>query len=510
MHANPLRSSNFLRFVLSICAALLLVLSTTEVKRWGDFVEYGLTTIAVANHGTPYIVAADVERMIELTPEVEVEFRTVLGTIRDNIVKGEKVPIPGLILSERGHYMPIHFVGYSTLTAIPFVVLDSIGVNPWKAYQVTNYLPIVALAIACYLLFGSALRAWVGVILFVLCGALPYLNWTSPEAFTMSSLLAALILFTIGRPIAAAILAGLAATQNPPLVFFCLFAPLIRMGWLMVSEDLHWQAALRRVVNPRNAIACALQGMLAVTPVLFSLWEFHEPSLIAKFSTDPALVTPGRLGSFFFDPNQGAIIAFPAVALLLVWLLWQRRAQRPLLHLAATFGLMLALAVPALSTGNWNSGASGPMRYVVWGASPLLYLALAWLALQRRWPVLLMTAVVLVQGGAMVHAKQYDYSFFSPLGKWVLKTMPSWYNPDPEIFFERTKHQDGSFKVDGVIAYPDAEQPLKTLYNVGNPNAAATLCGPGGKLDESDVVLMGQGWRYINGKPVCVAADAGN
>lgn len=506
MHATPPRKQALLRFLLSVFLVLVVVFSTTEVKRYGDFLEYGLTTVAVAEHGTPYIVASDVERMIELTPQNEVEFRTVLGTIRDRISAGEQVPIPGLLLSERGHYMSIHFVGYSMLTAIPFVILDSIGVNPWKAYQVMNYLPVLALAAACYLLLGSALRTWIGIMLFVLCGALPYLNWTSPEVFTMGSLLAGLILFTIGRPIAGAILVGLAATQNPPLVFFGLFAPFIRMGWLIVSEDLAWYAALRCVVNWRIAIACALQMGLSVVPVLFSLWEFHEPSLIAKFSTDPALVTPGRLGSFFFDPNQGAIIAFPAVALLLVWLLWQRRAQRPLWHLAATFGLMLALAIPALSTVNWNSGASGPMRYVVWGASPLLYLALAWLALQRRWPLALITAVLVLQFGAMWHAKRYGYTDFSPLGQWVLETAPAWYNPDPEIFYERTNHQDGSFSVNGVIAYPNAEQPLKTLYNVRNPAAHETLWGPGRKLDERDVVVTGQGWRYINGSPVCTAA----
>jgi hypothetical protein len=505
MQVTSLRTTPLLRFFLSVCLALLVVFCTSAVKRWGDFVEYGLTTVAVAEHGTPYIRASDVERMIALTPQDEVEFRAVLGTIRDNIVKGEKVPIPGLILSERGHYMSIHFVGYSTLAAIPFVLLDAVGANPWKAYQVVNYAPILALAIACYLLLGSTLRAWVALILFVLCGAMPYLDWTSPEVFTMGSLMAGLILFTIGRPIAAAILAGLAATQNPPLVFFSAFAPFIRMGWLIVSENLPWQAALRRVVNWRNAIACALQVGLAVTPVLFSLWEFHEPSLIAKFSTDPALVTPHRLGSFFFDPNQGAIIAFPAITLLLAWLLWQRRAQHPQWHLAATFGLMLALAIPALSTGNWNSGASGPMRYVVWGASPLLYLALCWLALQRRWPVALIAAVLVLQYGAMWHAKRYNYTEFSPLGRWVLTTMPSWYNPDPEIFYERTNHLDGSFNPNGVIAYPNAEQPLKTLYNVRNPDASTTVCGPGRKIDERDVVAVGQGWRYINGTPVCVA-----
>jgi hypothetical protein len=117
-----------------------------------------------------------------------------------------------------------------------------------------------------------------------------------------------------------------------------------------------------------------------------------------------------------------------------------------------------------------------------------------------------MTAVLVLQFGAMWHAKRYEYTWFSPLGRWVLETAPSWYNPDPEIFYERTTHLDGSVSVDGVIAYPDAGQPLKTLYNVRNPTAHQTLCGPGRKLDETDVVVTGQGWRYINGSPVCLAA----
>ena len=109
-----------------------------------------------------------------------------------SITLGEQVPIPGLLLSERGHSMSIHFVGYPTLAAIPFVILDRIGVNPCKACQVVNYLPLLALAAACYLLLGSALHAWTAMVLFVLCGALPCLNWTSPEVFTMASLLAGL------------------------------------------------------------------------------------------------------------------------------------------------------------------------------------------------------------------------------------------------------------------------------------------------------------------------------
>jgi len=489
------------RFVISVFLLLTLVFCSTRAEKAGDFAEYCLTTIALATHGTPYIEPADVARAIALSPEDG--YRGLFMSTYERMRTRERMPMPGLYLSNHGHYLAIHFFAYPALAALPFRAFEALGVDPFKAFQLVNYAPILALAAACYMLLGSHLRAALALTLFLLCGAVRYLNWGSPEVFTMASLLAGLILCTLGRPIAAALLTGLAAMQNPPLIAFAVFAPAVRIGWLMVAEGLDRPSALRRVATLRSAVAFALLVALALVPVLFSLWQFGEPSMIAKLATDTALVTPDRLGSFFFDPNQGTILAFPAVLLLLAWLLWQRRAQRPLWHLGAALGLSLALALPSLSTGNWNSGAAGPMRYAIWGGAPLLYLALAWLSLERRWPPLLLGAVIALQAGAMQHARSYNHLEFSPLGTWMLNQVPGWYDPDPELFYERVVHSDGAVREDGVIAYPDTRHPLKTLYNVHNPVAELTLCGPGRTLVTDNVVEMHQGWRYINGAPRC-------
>lgn len=493
---------SFPRFALTLFFILVLVFCTTKVRKGGDFPEYGLTSIALAQHGTPYIRLDDVDRAIALSHEAG--FRDLFTEIRENMVRGDEVPFPGLVRSRQGQYLAIHFFAYPAMAALPMRFLDALGVDPFKAGQLVNLLPVFVLGVACYLLLGSAWRTWLALALFLLCGALRYLNWFSPEVFSMAALISGLILFSLGRPIAAVILPGLAAMQNPPLVFFALFAPVLRFGWLIASDDLHWRAALRATVTRRNLAACVLLAAMAGIPVLSNLWHFGEPSLIARLASDTSLISLDRLGSFFFDPNQGAIVAFPAVAALLLWRAWTLRARGFAWLAAGTLGLILALVVPSMSTVNWNSGAAGPMRYVVWGAAPLLYLALAGLALLRRWPAKALLLVLLVQGLAMWHTKQYGYMEFSPAAAWLLRSAPGLYHPDPEIFHDRALGTDGAMPENTVITWPDAGRPSKIMYNERNPDAATTLCGQGATLDEDAIVPMGQGWRYINGAPRCV------
>lgn len=492
----------FPRFVLSLLLVLLLIFGATKVRKGGDFPEYGLTAIALAQHGTPYIALDDVERAIALSHEEG--FRELFTSVRDKMARGDQVPIPGIIRSSQGHYLAIHFFAYPALTAIPLRVLDAVGADPFKAGQLVNLAAVFVLGIACYLLFGSARRAWLALVLFLLCGALRYLTWFSPEVFSMAALVSGLILFSLGRPLLAIILPGLAAMQNPPLVFVALFAPFLRFGWLIASDDLHWRAALRGTLTRNNLLACTLLVAMAGMPVLFSLWQFGEPNLIARFSSDPSLISASRLGSFFFDPNQGAIVAFPAVAVLLLWQARLLRGRRLAWLGAGALGLVLALALPAMSTVNWNSGAAGPMRYVVWGAAPLLYLALAWAALMPRWPTRGLALVLLAQSAAMWHAKQYEHTEFSPAAGWLLRTSPALYNPDPEIFHDRALGIDGDMPTTTIVAWPDAQRPTKIMYNEANPGAAAALCGPGAALDDSATIRMSRGWRYINSTPPCI------
>jgi hypothetical protein len=117
----------------------------------------------------------------------------------------------------------------------------------------------------------------------------------------------------------------------------------------------------------------------------------------------------------------------------------------------------------------------------------------------------LLGLVFLLQLGAMAHARQYDYREFSPLARYVLDHAPARYNPDPEIFIERSRHADGGLDVHDVAAYPSQSQPRKILFNAGSDSVDRLLCPAGQRLStELSVVELERGWRYLNSAPACM------
>jgi hypothetical protein len=198
------------------------------------------------------------------------------------------------------------------------------------------------------------------------------------------------------------------------------------------------------------------------------------------------------------------------MALVLVHLVQQvamPERRRWLPHTAAALLFSVALAVPSLSTVNWNSGANGMSRYALWGSIPLLYLALTYLeqhSAVRRWPPAFLLALIVLQAGAMHHARRYQHVEFSPAARLVLKAFPGLYAPEPEIFVERTLDLDGAMHGDVVAAYPSRAQPVKTVFNEASPAVHAALCGPGRRvvLERASGSYPG-GWRYLDGPPQC-------
>ncbi len=493
------------RVCLFVAALWLAALTLTRPNIGGDFQEYALMAIALGNHGSPDIRPqdmADAERLIPETGFAEHHRR-----LRDGIARGDKWPSPGFVGSERGGHYAIHFFAYSGLAALPFKLLDSVGAPPFKAFQIVNLGALTILVVALYCFSGSVQRTMFATVFFLLSGGLLYSNWCSPEFATASALLAALIWTILGRPYLAAVLAGLAAMQNPPLLFFSVFAPLIRISYLRASERLAWSAAFRRVVTRHTVLASILQAGLAALPVAYSYYIWGVPSIIATLSTYPPFITPLRLASFYFDLNQGMIVAFPVAMLLVLVQMFGRDARRWLPHTLLTVLFSVALAIPSLSTVNWNSGAAGVMRYAFWGAMPLMYLALGWMHRIPRWPLAILLAMLLVQAGLVKYARSYHHETMSPAAMFMLERLPAHYEPEPEIFFERLTGEDGSMRPERVVAYPNLQHPRKILFNTDSAAAHAVLCGPGRQVAGGNARIHPLGWRYIDGAPVCGRAS---
>src|SRR5262249_15041833 len=170
-----------------------------------------------------------------------------------------------------------------------------------------------------------------------LCALTPvlwYLRWPSPEVFSWSCVVLAIVFFERRALPAAAFVAGLGAWQNPPLVFLSLYALLL---------------SLEQPRDVRRVAATALCAGASLLPNAFYLWKFHGPSLLAIIGAfDSKLASLHRMWSFVGDLNQGMLPYVPGLVLLGVMSaalavaqgIRQRRWQEP--ALVASMLLMVA------------------------------------------------------------------------------------------------------------------------------------------------------------------------
>jgi hypothetical protein len=491
------------RFPVVLALLLALLPSLYPPVLGGDVIEYTLDTVAIATHGTPDIRLQDIARAKQMQPGLAAGYELLEKDMR----VGKRPEFQAFIQGRSGDVYPVHFFGYPMLAALPFKVLEQLGAPPFKAFQFVNLLAVFILGLALQRFFGSSFKALAGVALFLLCGGWLYWNWSSPECVSAAALLSGMLLFTSGAPVAGAVLAGLAGQQNPTIVFFFGFAPLL----LLVQgyrSGAGVKANLQAILTRRHLAGLALGAAVFALPPLFNLVQYGTPNPIAKLFSDPALIGLVRLESFFFDLNQGMILAIPAVlAALAVWG-WNRHRALPVL--AVCFAFTLALAVPALAVLNWNSGALGVMRYAFWAAMPLLFALLLRLRDSVRWPAPLLVGIVLVQAFFMFHAGRYGYVEFSPVALRLLAHAPALYHPEPEIFAERMAHNDDYIQPDKVYVYKVDGKVVKTLVNRDNPQLDTELCGSGAVLaPDNKFTDSYRGWRYIDGPARCTPAGTG-
>jgi hypothetical protein len=164
------------------------------------------------------------------------------------------------------------------------------------------------------------------------------------------------------------------------------------------------------------------------------------------------------------------------------------------------------LAIPALSAQNWNSGASGMMRYAFWAAMPILFGCLLY-ARDNKVSHTLILALLIVQAGATWMERQYSYVQFSRAAKFFLARLPSAYNPAFEIFSERLRNEEGAPSRDSILYYKVNDQVRKIAFNLDNQKASLALCGKNKALSmDAGIAAVEDGWVYLNTAPVCVPA----
>lgn len=487
---------------LAMLAVLMLALLPLRVNQpiSGDGLEYALMTMALSERGSATITPADIATARQV---MAAQFGGMLDPLDAAIRQHETLPA-GFYAGRTGA-QAIHFFGYSALAVPPYKMLRAAGLSPLRCFLVLNLAFLWLLGWSAYESLGGALAALTATVLFLLCGGILYWDWSGPDFITAAALLTALLWFASGRLLAAGLMLGIAAMQNPGLALLIPGIPMLL--WCLHGGSANW----RKTALPL-AGALVLAAALAVMPPLYNLYQFGVPSIIAKLSTASELASAARLFSLYFDINQGMIVALPALGPVLLGAAFighpEGRGRYRLILLVCIAGSIVPV-LPALVVHNWNAGCNGVMRYAFWAAMPLLFAFLWRLARYGtpRWPLLAVIAVL--QAGAMIAATRTSYTDFTPQARAVLAAAPQLYNPEPEIFHERVTHQESYPGPERVFRYAPHGSAIKTMYHDHHPDIDAELCPRGQRLaDDLSRTSADRGWRYING-PVRCQPDAG-
>jgi hypothetical protein len=485
---------------LAVLVALVWVVAFIDVGPRGDGGEYLLAAHALATHATPDIRRSDAAWLAETEPTYRHFARELTRGLRHD----EVAPVGAIRRSERGAYYSIHFWFYSLL-AVPWLWLcDATGAEPSVALVLLNAAAVSAAAVALWLHFGRRTFAVAAATLFVASGTTFYIGWTGPEAITGACVIGACLAASRGKLGLGCLAAALAATQNASAL--ALFALVAGRCWLR-------HAAPAR----KDVLLGVLAALLALLPYAFFYAEFHIPSLLAHFATDPRLISFGRAWSLVFDFNQGLVygmpgVLFAVVAAVALALKTAEANARSLVarEVALTLFVVAIMAAPALAVHNWNAGCRVVIRYGYWVALPLLVLALeltqAWL-MQRPsgWYVLGVTLAlglgVMIPNG--VTGERYGYLRHTWLAKLALRHAPGAYNPVPEIFAERTLGSERP-PHEFPVVWPRHGAPVKVLAPDDEPVRSRQLC-PGGESVASDHVHAAPGgWLYLDAPFRCV------
>ena len=432
-------------------------------------------------------------------------------------------PGKGMSIAGRdGNLYALHFFAYSLLCVPAYKLLQEFDLDVLGAFPLTNAL-LIGLALT-YVLVMSGLATsarWFIAAGFLLSTATIYFQWSHPEVFAAALVLMASVGLVTQRYILAALLAAVGSLQNPSAAL--LIMPIIgaQMWELRIEQRLRWLT--RDMLLPLGAtLVVSMVGLASYG------WSYYQFGVLNPITSrgfiDYSNINPGRLNSFVFDLNQGLIVGLP----LLLWAVPVALVFRVISVFTRTSSFLrredillvgfLLMAIPVLAQTNWNGGHSIFLRYAAWaGMAPMVWVAVTLGGVWSVWKMIgIIPAVALQLAMAL-----YIGGIALPRFPWYVRPMPwvepiwnlnpHFYNPLPEIFFERLANDEVAIKTPAVLKGNDGQMIRVLTRKMLIKEVAEEVCGAGGIFVQSDDRASSQpkmsktehGYRYVTGRYHC-------
>jgi len=433
---------------LIICISLIIKISSEEKPyATGDAVEYSLMTEALFNHFSPNVETADCESFksafIKKSKWEENDKAGAYEATQAFISSTNYKLLDydyAFFVAKDGKKYSVHFFFYSLLNLPVRWICSIISFNPLQVFHVTNALLVLisCLVFFKYSKFGEFQTAAFALLFFYSTNYW-YLCWVHPEVFTVCFVTLGLWLFFQDKKYVGILLVSIAALQNQPLT--------------ILSATLCLITLFSNGFSLKNCLKIFLCSFLIFIPSLFYYYHFGETNLIQyQGGLSFSYVTFTRVFGFFFDLNQGVILALPFI--LFAYLFLVIRKINSIKQADTKWDLFIPLAIVAMTCiaatiDNWNHGQAVVNRYVTYIGTVIFvhfFFLLMNIENKKRRNTILIVALFSQIATVFYHQSlsKFDWSTneSKPIATWVLNHCPQLYNPDPIIFIARYTPMD--------------------------------------------------------------------
>lgn len=433
------------KYILIVFSFIVLFAMAKVVtpNRYGDGFEYLYMQQAFQNHFTPDVNTIDISDMQELS--------------NANNTPPPSDSYSGFFKSYSGKMYSYHFWLYPLVCSFFAEILNLFNLNTFRSMQITNAIFfIISLWVSYFYLNFDNRKKIILISLLSINPVLWYLTWTHPEVFSYSLIVISLCFYSNKKYKLAMLFSALAATQNPPLL-------ILNMFYLYEYFKLNYKRK-----NFKDWCLALLSCLPIVLPNIFYLINFGTLNLITRTGgAGIEYLSFQKLYDQFFDLNIGLLPYIPLITFLFFYIIIKTIIEKKYMLLLWPSMIILMMLLSE-QTGNWNHGCAGIIRYNIWILPILLFYILLEVDINKIFFKNFLFISIIVQSTIIYNFGLFNcnifYTEFTPMAKFVLNNFPSLYSPDPEIFAERTTHEDG-YKVYNGAIYLDGDDVRKAFIN---------------------------------------------
>jgi len=330
------------------------------------------------------------------------------------------------------------------------LILRIFNLNELNSLRLTNFFILSAVNFFILKRFlKSNFKKLVYLVLIYFSPLIFFLSWPGVDVFYTSLLLLAIFFFYKRKYLLASVLTALASWHSQPLI-------VISLGFL--AGDIFKQKKI-------NLGAAFITAILLLIPYGYNDWAFgtltpwtiFAEGWTQKFGFGLQNASLKKFFELFFDLNMGLFWYAPFIFILGVYNFFKHLKKDKKNWLVLILLVFTSFVYQTNSAWHYGTAGYGPSRHSLYLLPFLVYFVVKYLGLGLKSKIFLFAAVltqVLILSFNGFLMPNFEHTLYhSPYARFVLNNFPYFYNPTPEIFVDRTNHEDRKYMTSAIYRF---------------------------------------------------------